>query len=275
MDSFNLFSNTQVNELNKQCRNLHPALLLSEAYYPKPDPCVEGEARFWNAVTNIYGLFYDCMPYLFRNHSQYQHKSYLGASDQPLLDIWANEGLITMNADLELKNFFYAITELRSIFCHNKPPQTIDKKKLRFAFGDFQWDPYHHGNGTFNFIEAYKQFEVKVDCIMEILTKCVETLRKEGATSALVTSWEKALVGWYLQSDDISKRSIRELQRIPGGMPTSAWKAIKLTADEDCCFFYGQPVSEVFQQVVEEVDSSPSPAHATFVWAKVMDRILI
>ncbi|BBI33965.1 hypothetical protein [Cohnella abietis] len=282
MLTVDLFTNISVNLVNQTCRELHPTLLLAEAYHPKPvHSLANSELRLWSAVTNMYGLFYDCMPYIFRVHNKYQYKAYDNQT-RSLLSIMLDNGAISRNDFRNIGNYSKALTELRGIYCHNKPPETIAIAKLRDGFGSFDWSLYHHNRNsateTFDFDAAFNHFSSVTSEIMHGLVSGIQVLISKKDAS-IITEWHKALIGWYLQADEIRFRSINTLRSVHGRQ-FSPREIIdqKLKVDlrnGQHYFRCGLSVLDLFHEVVDRMDTFPSLAHPHEVWNIVLEDILL
>ncbi|WP_217560212.1 hypothetical protein [Paenibacillus sp. GbtcB18] len=272
MGTSSLFANDSVNDLNELCRDLHAALLLAESYHPKPiRGDAEGELRFWTAVTNVYGLFYDCMPYVFRTHHVFMRQNYNNQT-QTLLNIMEQEHALSRRNRQVIEQYFRALTELRSIYCHNKPPRTIIKPKLDKVFGPFFCEPYHHqvSSDVFNFNAAYTHFEVVTQNVIVQLESGVKALILLGG-ERIISEWQKALIGWYLQSDDLRNRSVHHLRSIHGQIkyPWDINEKIEESFNKS-----GMTVNDLFDELVDYVDSSAVQIHSQEIWELIISDIL-
>lgn len=268
-----LFANDNINDLNELCRELHAALLFAESYHPKPLlGTVNGELRFWTAVTNIYGLFYDCMPYVFRTHSRFLRQKYTNQTETLLVVM--EQGHVLKNSDrIKIEKYFRALTELRSIYCHNKPPRTIIKKKLDTVFGSFLWEPYHHRglSTSFDFDIAYAHFETVTLAIINLLESGVRGLIMSGS-ERIILEWQKALIGWYLQSDDIRHRSVNSLRSIYG-QGQYPWDVNEKL--EEGFKNSGMTANELFDKLLVHVESSAVQIHSQEIWKIIINEITL
>ncbi|KZE71587.1 hypothetical protein AV654_05100 [Paenibacillus elgii] len=269
-----LFANNKINDLNESSRELHSALLLAESYHPKQiSTDVDGELRFWTAVTNMYGLFYDCMPYFFRTHYQFMRQKY-NKQIQTILSVMEQEQALTAVQCKKIAEYFRALTELRSIYCHNKPPGTINAPKLSKVFGSLLWNPYHHdqvSSAGFDFDAAYERFELVTQSIMDFLETGVRALIVKGS-ERVVLEWQKALIGWFLQSDDLRNRSVHYLRSIYGQVqyPWNINDKIEESLNNS-----GLTVTDLFEELVDRVDSSATQIHSHEIWRLVISEILV
>lgn len=91
---------TRVQALDNKARKIAPNLFLFDEYHPKriPEGIDNDEVAFWYLIVDLYGLFHDAGKYIF---------------DTPE---WSRSNGATVKA------FHDALNEMRSVFCHNKPP---------------------------------------------------------------------------------------------------------------------------------------------------------
>ncbi len=268
-----LFSNNSINDLNEKCRELHAALLIAEFYYPKQiRDGMDNELKFWTAVTNMYGLFYDCMPYFFRQHYQFMHQKYDNKT-KTILSLMEQEQVLTSVEYKKVMGYFRALTEIRSIYCHNKPPGTIITPKLNKVFGDFNLVPYHHdqiSSSQFDFDTAYKLFESTTEHIMNILEKGIMNLIVIGRGNVIL-EWQKALIGWFLQSYDIRIRSIDHLRTIHGEAqyPWNISDTIEQDFKKSSLTFL-----DLSDKLLNIVDCSAIQMNSHEIWRLAIDEIL-
>ena len=87
----------KINFLNNKAREINRNLFLFDDFKLKKVPhIVDEEIVFWYLIVNLYGLFFDAGKYI-RD-----------------LDIW------NYDSYCKVKAFYYALNEVRSVFCHNK-----------------------------------------------------------------------------------------------------------------------------------------------------------
>ena len=98
------FSATRARELNEKAFLLNHSLYLFAYYEPKPYRDHESNrSKFITAIINLYGLFWDCGPFVFK---------LFRTKDSILLNDWSR---IQNNAN----NLEKGISGFRSVFCHN------------------------------------------------------------------------------------------------------------------------------------------------------------
>lgn len=87
-------------QLDEYARQINGRLFLFDEYHPKhiPPGIVDDEVIFWYLIVDLYGLFFDAGKYL------------------RFVPVWNEQTQKTVF------NFYEALNEIRSVFCHNKPP---------------------------------------------------------------------------------------------------------------------------------------------------------
>lgn len=273
-----LFSNSYIGLINQKCHQLHPSLILTDSYFPKPIQKQDDyKLVFWSIVTNIYGLFYDCIPFLFRSHNQFKNIIYNNDSIR-LLDTMVKYGSLSVSNRDKIINYSKALGELRSIFCHNKPPDTIDQRKINIGIASYHWNPY--SNNSFNSYDYKSALDVFTNStleIMDILSTAIDSLTSSHNAS-VITEWQKALVGWYLQSNDVRYKSIKSLQKafrkqFPSTVLVHQLLEIKRTNSE-YQFRCGLTLSDLFNEVLNKLNAYSCRATPNQVWHIILDEIL-
>lgn len=114
------FSAAPAEELNKKAFLLRPSLFLFAYYEPKPFSEKESSrSNFKTAIINLYGLFWDCGPFVF--------DLFCSRNNSILLKKWSR---ISFNA----KNLRSALSSFRTIFCHNCSSQfPLNEQKIQDA----------------------------------------------------------------------------------------------------------------------------------------------
>lgn len=102
-----VFSSAPAEGLNRKAFSLDPRLYLFANYEPKPYPASESKrSQFMTAVINLYGLLWDCGPFL--------SKLYFGTKDSaPILPYELPR------IQNHFRNMRDVVDAFRSIFCHN------------------------------------------------------------------------------------------------------------------------------------------------------------
>ncbi len=120
------YSATPAEELNNRALSLNPRLYFFAYYEPKPyEEADSNHSKFYTAIINLYGLFWDCGPFVF---------DLLRTSDSILLFDWSR---IQKKASA-LRN---CISAFRSIYCHNNSAQLpLNEEKL---FQAERWASYY------------------------------------------------------------------------------------------------------------------------------------
>lgn len=213
----------KVNELNKKAGKIDPRLFLFDDFCPKTMPfnaaelqkTINGlnalstansidvsnaisalterlqesrEIRFWYLIMNLYGLFYDS--------GRYIASSALGAAN-----------------NYEVKNFYHALNEVRSIFCHNKTPASylgyrIANNKLdtlvtdwskRSAFCRKKWS-----------CSTSQQWDDLYNLFHDGANNTLNTIEKNmSSVQDIFNDWFKPIVNWYFSNDEVLLRAMR------------------------------------------------------------------
>lgn len=212
--SINSDIHAAVLSLDAQCGNIEPGLLFCDAFVAKiPSGQSSDELEFWYAIANLYGLFYDCAPYVHQGYNQFQRKVYASQKSKTLLEILCNNGCLTTIEKTEIYDYIKAIAEIRSCFCHNKPSSTFNRYKIQKAFGSYpgSWYlfPYLSQSGTtqFNFTDALNTLHQKTTHIFNLLSSAFAKLT-QIINPDIIDEWSYSIVSWYLQSDDVIWRGL-------------------------------------------------------------------
>ena len=205
---------SSIQSLEAECNNISPGLLFCDAFVAKKTiNNTNDEMEFWYAIANLYGLFFDCAPYVFRNHNQFHRQKYTDSKPKTLLDILVENDCLTDEERRTIKNYIFAIEELRHCFCHNKPLSTFNYSCIKRVFGDFpvKWlvFPYldKYGRNVFDYSEGLKLLSQKTRTIFQLLSTAISKL-SQIITDDIIDDWSRAIVSWYFQSDDVIKRSL-------------------------------------------------------------------
>lgn len=120
------FSAGQAEALNRKAFSLNHSLFLFAYYDPKPHLATESNrSNFQTAIINLYGLFWDCGPFVFQ---------LLYSRDSILLYDWTR----IQAAATSLKS---CISAFRSIICHNNSDQfPLNEEKV---FDAEKWIALH------------------------------------------------------------------------------------------------------------------------------------
>ena len=112
------FCENDVEKLNNKAFSLNKSLFLAAYYEPKDFPSAESAGyKFWTAITNLYGLLWDCSPFLSTI-------------------ICNKDGILVINTNVIKRRFLGLrsfVDSFRSIFCHNNSnvfPLTEEKHSI-------------------------------------------------------------------------------------------------------------------------------------------------
>ena len=89
-------------QINEKALEINGRLFLFDEYQPKRIPLgvEDDEVIFWYLIVDLYGLFFDAGKYL------------------RYIPLWEKNG----QSQKSVRIFYEALNEIRSVFCHNKPP---------------------------------------------------------------------------------------------------------------------------------------------------------
>ncbi len=189
------FSATHAEVLNRKAFLINRSLYLFAYYEPKPYYFYDSKkSSFMTAIINLYGLFWDCGPFVF---------SLLFGQDSILLTNWKR---IQKNA-LSLKS---CINSFRSIFCHNNSDQfPLNEEKVTLAI---QWASEHQcnyqsiteiteddwGHMLDSLIKEIDVFVYDLNTALDELRETTDTIRQEIA----IKKWIKAIAVEYQKKPD-------------------------------------------------------------------------
>ncbi len=176
----------KVDELNKKAESIDKRLFLFDEFCSKAIPeDASDEVKFWYLITNLYGLFYDSGKYI----------TYSSLKNTP---------------NHEVENFYRALNEVRSIFCHNKTPDSylgyrIANNKLDNLVS--QWststNSYRKSWSNPRWDQLYRLFYSGAKATLNI----IET--NMGATKDFFNDWFKPIARWYFLNDEVILRAMR------------------------------------------------------------------
>ncbi|MCL1875067.1 MAG: hypothetical protein FWF87_02260 [Synergistaceae bacterium] len=107
------FTTRKIEEINiYMASHLSPRLFFAAYYAPKAHQCSNDEGLFWCAVTNIYGLFFDCMPNI-----------------KKLLNMLNNKGSLNDQKMDYVEEYVKKINALRYVYCHNVNADVFSKNR--------------------------------------------------------------------------------------------------------------------------------------------------
>lgn len=217
----------KITQLSMLCKELHQKLFFAESYYPKTIPIdASSEVEFWYWISNIYNLFFDCSKYMFGTFGRGGFFVFDRGASGSLLSEMKNRGLLTYGEQQEIIYFTDAIKELRSCFCHNKPPDSFLPQNLKHRYLDNlshpwskwstnHWRVLHHlgpTNATFDYTQTLTTILYSVNTVLDRYVKIVQTLAQMAPADkqALIEAWMNAVVYWYLATETIVRRAFNE-----------------------------------------------------------------
>ena len=182
----------KVDELNKKAELIDKRLFLFDEFCPKaiPDDASD-EVKFWYLITNLYGLFYDSGKYIY--------------SYSPSLRNSPNH---------EVKNFYQALNEVRSIFCHNKTPDSY----LGYRIANIKLDnlvnvwstltnSYRRSWSNPRWDQLYYLFYRGADETLTIIEGNIDKYRNNEEN--IINDWFKPIAKWYFSNDEVILRAMR------------------------------------------------------------------
>lgn len=223
--------------LNDQCSAINRGLFFADSFLPKKTPSgAHDEVQFWYAVTNVYALFFDCAPYIFRKHEQYCRYTYSHQNTKTLLEILLGKRCLLLNEEKEIIDFIFAINEIRSCFCHNKPNASFDRGKIERGLGNNPdwWAFFPHLSNrnecSFNYTIGLKALTKRFDSIIGLFDKAIASIKSNCSEDDLL-SWSQSIAAWYFQSDDIINRCLSSYYDI-GSKSLRKWQQIRIWKSE-------------------------------------------
>jgi hypothetical protein len=208
-----LFSSVDADKINNLISTHIDARLYLFAYYlPKQLPNEDNILRFWIGVINLYTLFYDCSPFLFR--SQYVNN----IKYKDLLYEFVHEGLLQYSEETDIRKFIKLIHLLRTLFCHNATIEDYGNRDKRNEavsfFSQFSQtvdpnikniDELCLSNAEWNdaLIELHNMAELCMTKIKNSLAKLISY----SQTQKVINKWLYLLIGWYQQENMVFIKS--------------------------------------------------------------------
>lgn len=277
-------------QLNSDCSSMNSGLFFADSFLPKTPPSgASDEVQFWYAVTNIYALFFDCAPYLFRAHKQYARYTYHDQNTKTLLEILSGRRCLLPNEVSEIRKFIFAINELRSCFCHNKPRANFDMAKIECGLdrNPDQWAVFPHlsdQNGCrFNYTAGLNTLIKKTDYIIGRLSRAVASMKSNYMEDDL-SSWSQSIAAWYFQSDDIMNRCLSNYYNISSkllrkGKQIRIWKkGLDLDSLGKKAGVQGNTLDQYLvnwvQELADNIYWSHTPAHPEIILGDFFNVVL-
>lgn len=189
------FSAAPAEELNKKAFLLNPSLFLFAYYEPKPYSDKESSrSNFTTAIINLYGLFWDCGPFVF---------DLFRTKDSILITDWAR----TNREATELRS---GISGFRAYFCHNCSSQfPLNERKVQDAI--FWSSRYAYGYQDINEIseDGWEKMLAglisEADSLMKDVGTALDSLRVTPDTNrqdGAIDRWIKQIASCYRRNPD-------------------------------------------------------------------------
>ena len=200
------FSSVLADMLNEKAHKIDPRLYLFAYYEPKP--LVTGESpriQFLTAVINLYGLLWDCGPFV--------HKSLMrSVPENPLENIlpdteWANKRHIVFHC----KDLANIVGHFRSVFCHNNSDKFALNREHIEKVEDWLYHkcrldcPYDELTQNdwrtmlSKLVDEADQFVADINDCLDTLLDCRGSSRFEVACD----SWLKAIARNYVTNPEL------------------------------------------------------------------------
>ncbi|GHU72611.1 hypothetical protein AGMMS49992_08940 [Clostridia bacterium] len=217
METISSYLVNNLSEWNKKCKR--PSLFFADEFHTKIVPNnAPIEMIFWYDIINIYSLFVDCMPYLYKTFKKYYNSARNLTETKPLLDIMSaknidNNAILSNNDRAFCNSYINAIRELRSSFCHNKICSFYESDKVCRGLGPQKdnWCVFPHlksnNNSAFNYKNSYKLLTARSVKLIDILNNAISKFI-ENCSDSDELEWSKNLASWYLGSYDILNRAL-------------------------------------------------------------------
>lgn|GEM_PF-4127436 len=213
MDTSVCFDSRTIEALNEKAQKVDPRLYLFAYYEPKEfsqndDP----RFSFWKAIVNLYGLFWDCGPFV--------HKSLLICSaNEPLLNILPD---VSWDVKKEIvyrcRNLTRVISSFRSILCHNNSQElALNKENFDVANNWLShcgivrcYEELTNEDWQQMLIQLNKeatQIVQDIDYCLDSLISCRGSVRFKVACE----TWMLAIARYYLTNPDLLLNAMSEL----------------------------------------------------------------
>ncbi len=182
-------------QLDEYTRQINGRLFLFDEYHPKhiPPGIVNDEVIFWYLIVDLYGLFFDAGKYL------------------RFVPVWNEQTKKTVI------NFYVALNEIRSVFCHNKPPTAylhyhVTNPALRYLVIEWNAKSAPARNlltRNFNTPSPFRDlFDIYIQAAEKILTllegevlTIFENYVKEDQDESIYEKWFVPIFKWYVKGN--------------------------------------------------------------------------
>lgn len=212
-----------VEELNKLATEIDKRLYLFANYSPKQSLNITDEHKFWCGVTNLYGLFWDCAPFI--NKLQYTKKS--------LVDLFLEHRVLSRTDAKTFRFFLGHVSSLRSFFCHNCADDNYfsrrDQEKVERLFirlcGIYPCDMERRETlgGDSHWKRALIWLTEEANKCIGILEKALCEVKVSANRQVIIHGWLEAVAEWYKDNDSLlnsvlyDKYNLMSLIRFPQG----------------------------------------------------------
>ena len=184
-------------------------------------------------IINLYGLFFDSGKYI-----KFKNVVFLSTDTET-----AKKDLLCIS------EFYVGLQELRSIICHNKPLDSLQRKNLEpLGKNDVQnegkkAEPVELSNfkhlrkygANFSYEDAFKCLTKKAMAVLEIISNCIEDISgaDEETKKNFVKAWYDSIILWYKIDPAIHYRAANSFFGISPQRVKKYVKSIKPDTKED------------------------------------------
>ncbi len=181
--------------LDKKARNISPRLFLFDVYCPKHIPTMVDsapEVAFWYLIVDLYGLFFDAGGYF----------KYLD---------WDRDDYETVCA------FYAALNEMRSVFCHNKPPTSyLPSLITKCCLGKLvpSWEMKSAAaknlvkcDSEFPFARFFDIFPAAADGMLNLIDQKILNRFEQYTDDEIYEKWFKPIFDWWIDDPIVYTRA--------------------------------------------------------------------
>ena len=181
--------------LDRKAKNVSPRLFLFDGYRPKRIPTMVDsapEVAFWYLIVDLYGLFFDAGGYF----------KYLD---------WDRDDYETVCA------FYAALNEMRSVFCHNKPPASyLPSLITKCCLGKLVpgWEMKSAAakdlmkcDSEFPFARFFDIFLAAADGMLNLIDQKILNRFEQYTDEEIYEKWFKPIFDWWIDDPIVYTRA--------------------------------------------------------------------
>jgi hypothetical protein len=190
-------------ELNKMAMEIDNRLYLFAYYCPKQNLNISDEHKFWCGVTNLYGLFWDCAPFINTRRD----------TSKSLVDLFMEHKFVSINESKTIRSFLKYVSSLRAVFCHNCTEDNyfsrLDQKRVKQLFmqlcGSYPCDieKMETIGDNSHWKKALNWLTNEADKCIFILKGILEKVKISTNKNIIVNNWLEAIASWYKNNDSL------------------------------------------------------------------------